>query len=93
MSFVHFSILCKHYEKNPYPDKMGFKIYPVLNSIPFKRVCARPFTVFVLYLQYFGDPRALDATGQTPMIYAHESKSRECAELLTQFGCPEDTPC
>jgi len=46
-----------------------------------------------LILWYFGDPRALDATGQTPMIYAHESKSRECAELLTQFGCPEDTPC
>eukprot|EP00795_Rhopilema_esculentum_P014727 gene14727-5827_t len=46
-----------------------------------------------MLLWYFGDPRAEDASRRTPMTYARKSQSRECADLLSQFGCPEDTPC
>eukprot|EP00794_Sanderia_malayensis_P003383 gene3383-3873_t len=46
-----------------------------------------------LLLWYFVDPRALDADGLTAMSYARDADSKECLELLAQFGCPEDTPC
>jgi len=46
-----------------------------------------------LLLWYHADPRIVDERGFNPIFYANKSNSKECADLLYLYGCPEDTPC
>lgn len=46
-----------------------------------------------LLLWYRADPNQLDSGNFQPMYYANKSKSKECVELLCQYGSSEDTQC
>jgi len=61
---------------------------------PLHLACAKsnvPITQLLLW--YNGDPKILDERGYNPIFYANKSNSKQCADLLFSYGCPEDTPC
>lgn len=81
-------IRCKAEDVNMLSDVAGSKLAPLHMSCANANV---PLTQLLLW--YNADPKIVDDRGYNPIFYAHKSNSKECADLLFQYGCPEDTPC
>ncbi|XP_061731048.1 arf-GAP with GTPase, ANK repeat and PH domain-containing protein 1-like [Nerophis ophidion] len=53
--------------------------------------CQQANVVMTQLLVWYGcDVRCRDAQGQTALILAHMAASQECADILLQYGCPNE---